>query len=44
MARQLHLLDGVQLADVPIRTDELQTAITPTAELHPVGIVEVAGH
>ena len=41
---ELQLLDGVELADVPVRPDELEPAVTATAELHPVGIVEVTRH
>ena len=42
--RQLQLLDGVELADVAIGPDELEPAVAPAAELHPVGIVEVTRH
>ena len=41
---QLQLLGRVELADVPVGPDELEPAITPAAELHPIGIVEVARH
>jgi hypothetical protein len=41
---ELQLLDGVELADVPVRPDELESPVTATAELHPVGIVEVTRH
>ena len=44
MPRQLQLLDGVELADVPVGPDELEPAVTTTAELHPIGVVEVARH
>ncbi len=42
--RQLQLLDAVELADIAIRTNELQPAISPTTELHPIGIVEITWH
>jgi len=32
------------LADVAVGADELETAVAPAAEFHPVGIVEVARH
>ena len=44
VARQLQLLDGVQLADVAVGPDELEAAVAPAPELHPIGIVEVARH
>ena len=44
MARELQLLDGIQLADVAVGPDELEPAVTPTPELHPVGVVEVTRH
>ena len=44
MARQLELLHRVELTDVAVGTDELQPAVTPAAEFHPVGVVEVAWH
>ena len=44
VARQLQLLDGVQLADVAVRPDELEAAVTPAPELHAIGIVEVTRH
>ena len=44
MPRQLELLSGVEFADVPIRPDELQSAVAAAAELHPIRIVEVTWH
>ena len=35
---------GVEFADVPIRPDELQSAVAAAAELHPIRIVEVTWH
>ena len=44
MALELQLLDGVELADLTVGPDELEPAVAPTAELHSVGVVEVAWH
>ena len=44
MPRQLQLLGGVELTDVPVRPNELQSAVASAAELHPVRIVQVAWH
>ena len=44
VALQLHLLGRVELADVAVGTDELEPAVTPAAELHAIGIVQVTRH
>jgi hypothetical protein len=43
MAGQLELLDRVQFSDVAVGADEAECPLA-TAELHPVGVVEVACH
>ena len=43
MAGQLELLDRVQLTDVAVGADEAERPFS-TAELHPIGIVQVARH
>ncbi len=42
--RQFQLLDRVELPDVAIGPDELESAVASTAELHPVRVIKVAGH
>ena len=42
--RELQLLDGIELADVPVRPDELEAAVPPAPELHPIGVIEVTWH
>ncbi len=44
VAGQLQLLDRVELADVAVGADERESRGRDAAELHPVGVVEVAWH
>ncbi len=44
MARELELLDRVELADRPVGPDELQAPVTPSPEFDAIGIVQVPRH
>ena len=41
---QFQLLNGVELADVAVRPDEFEPAVTSAPEFHPIGVVQIARH